>query len=427
MDLSQVPRGPIGSIDDPLADPYDDPSYGFGFRTSEYHRREDADSAGRVRGNSIELVDGFPFLNSQLIAGLYSYIDDIGERHSVRYAAGAGTGFEVSNAVPDNPSFVRYTAPLYKANPLTRGRISYERGPGAQYKFIASGPDQRRSESTGADGITRGSYSYLDDKGVQRTVEYIAGAGIGYRVVKTTTGPGSHLVARPFIPDFNVVSPQSNDISDSDGSGFKTAESGSVLPNRGSGSSSGGQSSSYGNSDGHLNNRERDQLHSSQDHSSSGSSFSSGTKSGGNAFKSQSASNYHKQQQGQQGQHEDDSVHGTDNSHRSTSSSSRGSTRYSGNKNSEYSPNNRPNAIASLGPPYITRDHYGLTGERDNDWTHHRQDSTLIKNAGEWYVGLPPGSAVRAHVQSIDLLPLGGRPPSPSDALRRDEQRSKQY
>lgn len=53
MDLSQVPRGPIGSIDDPLADPYDDPSYGFGFRTSDYQRREDGDSTGRVRGNRV--------------------------------------------------------------------------------------------------------------------------------------------------------------------------------------------------------------------------------------------------------------------------------------------------------------------------------------------------------------------------------------
>lgn len=157
-----------------------------------------------------------------------------------------------------------------------------------------------------------------------------------------------------------------------------------------------------------MNNRERDQLHSSKDHSSPGSSFSqNGTNSGGNAFKSQSTSNYHKQT----GPHENDSVHGTDNLHRSTSSLNRGSSRYSGNKHSEYSPNNRPNAIASLGPPYIIRDHYGLTGERGN--------------TGDWYVGLPPGSAVRAHIQSIDLLPLGGRPPSSSDALRRDKQRSK--
>lgn len=55
MDLSQVPRGPIGSKDDPLADPYDDPTYGFGFRTSEYQRREDSDSAGRVRGKLVDL------------------------------------------------------------------------------------------------------------------------------------------------------------------------------------------------------------------------------------------------------------------------------------------------------------------------------------------------------------------------------------
>lgn len=53
MDLSQVPRGPIGSIDDPLADPYDVPTYGFGFRTPTYQRREDADPSGRVTGKQI--------------------------------------------------------------------------------------------------------------------------------------------------------------------------------------------------------------------------------------------------------------------------------------------------------------------------------------------------------------------------------------
>lgn len=56
MNLSQIPRGPIGTKDDPLADPYDDPSYGFGFRTSTYQRREDGDSNGRVRGAIFELV-----------------------------------------------------------------------------------------------------------------------------------------------------------------------------------------------------------------------------------------------------------------------------------------------------------------------------------------------------------------------------------
>lgn len=50
MDLSQVPKGPIGSIEDPLADPYDLPTYGFGFRTADYQRREDADVIGHVNG-----------------------------------------------------------------------------------------------------------------------------------------------------------------------------------------------------------------------------------------------------------------------------------------------------------------------------------------------------------------------------------------
>lgn len=53
MDLSQVPRGPQGSPDDPLADPFDDPSYGFRFRTGTYQRREDADRLGRVNGKRL--------------------------------------------------------------------------------------------------------------------------------------------------------------------------------------------------------------------------------------------------------------------------------------------------------------------------------------------------------------------------------------
>lgn len=252
-------------------------------------------------------------------------------------------------------------------------------------------------------------------------MEYIAGAGIGYRVVKTTTGPGSHLVPRPSIPDFNAVPPQSNDISDIDGSGFKAAESGSVIPNSGSG----GQNSVYGSSNSNEH-RERDHLHSNQDHSNTGASNS--FLSGGNAGNSNAPTTFSPNKSPGQQQHRGNSPHHVESSHDQSSNSNRdsnrGSTRYSGNKNSDYSPNNRPNALANFGPPYITRDEFGLNNERDTDWTRNRQDSTLIKNAGDWYVGLPPGSSVRAHVQSIDLLPLGGRPPSPGDALRRDEQRS---
>jgi hypothetical protein len=157
QDLSQNRRnGLVGSPTDPLADPSDDPSYSFGFKTKNHARREESDSSGRVQGQ-------------------YIYVDDVGEKHGVKYKAGANEGYSVENGVPDQPGTLNYNSPLYKTDPTARGKISFERGPEREYKFITTSPDQRRAESTGPDGITRGSYSYLDDRGVQRTVQYIAG------------------------------------------------------------------------------------------------------------------------------------------------------------------------------------------------------------------------------------------------------------
>uniref|UniRef100_A0A336LI73 CSON014433 protein n=1 Tax=Culicoides sonorensis TaxID=179676 RepID=A0A336LI73_CULSO len=183
QDLSQVPRAPVGSADDPLADPYDDPSYNYDYKTPTVQKSENSDSDGTVNGQ-------------------YSYTDDVGETHAVQYHASKDSGFEVTNGVPDAPSNVGFAYPLYKTDKNARGKISFERGPNGQYKFISAGPDQRRTETTGSDGITRGSYSYLDDKGVQRTVEYIAGPGIGYRIVSSTVGAGTHLLPPTAIPAF---------------------------------------------------------------------------------------------------------------------------------------------------------------------------------------------------------------------------------
>lgn len=47
---------------------------------------------------------------------------------------------------------------------------------------------------------------------MQRTVQYIAGAGIGYRVVQTITGSGTHNLPRPTAPQFGIFSQQSNDL-----------------------------------------------------------------------------------------------------------------------------------------------------------------------------------------------------------------------
>lgn len=54
---------------------------------------------------------------------------------------------------------------------------------------MSAGPDQRRTESSDATGHVRGSYTFIDDKGVQHTVHYIAGPETGYRVLKNVKAP----------------------------------------------------------------------------------------------------------------------------------------------------------------------------------------------------------------------------------------------
>lgn len=418
----------------------------------------------------------------------------------MRYAAGAGTGYQVSNAVPDTPSLVRYNAPLYKAHKAARGKVSYERGPGAQYKFISTGPDQRRSESTGADGITRGSYSYLDDKGVQRTVQYIAGAGIGYRVVQSTTGVvGSHV--RPPPPQFGIASSQSGDVSDSDGSGFKSAASSSFIPRRtspnsgsfgsgssGHGNSFGGQSSGsefgastqsstkvagtsfgankFGSDASGFGNRKSNAASGSTGINDNGqwnkgSGFgTSGSNNGqwNKGSQSKTAINNGQWNAGSKSGSSSSSNNGQwnkgtsseNNKPSSGSSSNDFSSRErdhlhsgSGNAISRNKPNSgaynpssygsksaSPNSQGSSAinskseKPFVTGNPASLAVNRQHDWSTKNRDSTIVTNVGKWFVGLPPGTAVRAHVQNIDLLPLGSRTQSPSDALRKDEQRS---
>lgn len=437
----------------------------------------------------------------------------------MRYAAGAGTGYQVSNAVPDTPSLVRYNAPLYKAHKAARGKVSYERGPGAQYKFISTAPDQRRSESTGADGITRGSYSYLDDKGVQRTVQYIAGAGIGYRVVQSTTGVvGSHV--RPPQPQFGIASSQSGDVSDAEGSGFKTAASSSFASRRtapnsgsfgsgssgsvGSGSSLSGQSgnsvfggssqsgkgtgsSSFGgntfgsdasgfgnrksnvggasasNNNGQWNqgsgsgssggngqwNKESGSAVNAVKPPNNNGQWNQGSKSGsGSAVRRPSPNNgqWNKESSSENNKpsfdsgsssntksdsRERDHLHSGSGNAISRNKPNTGAYTPSnqnsggyGSKISPSSPNSQGSSASRSEKPFVTGNQATLSVNRQTDWSTKGRDSTIVTNVGKWFVGLPPGTAVRAHVQNIDLLPLGGRTQSPSDALRKDEQRS---
>lgn len=233
----QNQNGPraIGSRDDPYFDPNEDPSYQFGFKTRTYSRQEAANRYGDVNGK-------------------YTYVDDVGEKHDVEYIAGKNTGFHVKTPFPDsNP---RAYGPLFfngRGKPIPRGRTSIQRGLDGSYRFVSAGPDQRRTETSDALGNVRGSYTYLDDVGVQHSVHYIAGPGIGYRVLKNVKGPHLPTVfpfAGPGIvpPDFYDYLDKASNDPNSIGGGdvFESAASGRPLPPRPPASSGrpGGSSSS---------------------------------------------------------------------------------------------------------------------------------------------------------------------------------------
>lgn len=335
----------------------------------------------------------------------------------------------MTNAFPDNPAVVAYSAPLYKANPKTRGKVSIHRGPNGRYKFIAAGPDHRRAESSGSDGIVRGSYSYLDDNGMQRTVEYIAGAGIGYRIVQNSIGPGTHL--NPSVSDFRLNDPNFKLASDfgssvsslgeesSDTEYLQTAGSGRLRPK-----------------DNDRNKEDRDNIEgetpkvesrnnakfdradsdSSQNHDSP-----KPTKDrGGIRFKGASTS----LDQNDFSRNEGKSKETKNSLNRSSSKDDINKLDTSRSRATSSSSDNysfRDDEFASI-PPLISGNRKILQIDRDRDWVERNRDSTIIKNVGNWYIGLTPGQSVRAHVQNIDLLPLGGRRiPSPSEALRQDE------
>ncbi|XP_065172273.1 collagen alpha-1(III) chain-like isoform X3 [Atheta coriaria] len=212
FDQSQVRRGPIGSRDDPYYDPNEDPSYDFGFKTRTYQRKESANRLGDVKGQ-------------------YSYTDDVGERHNVEYIAGKNTGFHVKTPFPDsNP---KAYGPLFfngRGRPIPRGRTSIQRGTDGSYRFVAAGPDQRRTEVSDSEGNVRGSYTYLDDKGVQHSVHYIAGPGIGYRVLKNVNGP--HLPSVYPFTGPNIIPPDFYNYIDkhSQGDVFNAPEEGPTGP-----------------------------------------------------------------------------------------------------------------------------------------------------------------------------------------------------
>ena len=181
MSLSQVGPAPVPPPDgryspeyDGYSDPNEDPSYEYRYRTDTASKVEIADSRGDV-------------------VGQYVYLDDDGERHVVKYDAGAEKGFNVRTAFPDN----NIPTPLFfpgRGRIPPRGRSSILQHRNGAYRFTAVGPDSRREECSDSENYRRGSYVYLDDKGIQRTVIYEAGPNIGFRII---TNPAASIPRCP--------------------------------------------------------------------------------------------------------------------------------------------------------------------------------------------------------------------------------------
>ncbi|KAI5644062.1 insect cuticle protein domain-containing protein [Phthorimaea operculella] len=516
MDLDQRPRGPIGNKDDPYFDPNEDPSYAFKFDTRTYSKNENADARGDVKGH-------------------YSYVDDVGERHEVNYIAGRDTGFHVSSAHPDSPNVIGspfHRAPLVRGETKPRGRTAVQRGLDGSYRFISAGPDQRRTESSDSHGNVRGSYTFLDDKGVQRTVHYIAGPGIGYRIVKggkdpyipnyfptipskydpdfvnagstafvpsvddsgsdvftrpEATAASGHVKPKPFPndkPGKKPTPPTSTSAEDSSsgegypGPGFPGGDdsdagnsifgsgpgsppysgSGSKGPGFGSGSSSGPGSSTpdYGfgsaSPSGPSSSRPPYGSGSNRPTGSAGSGFGGSSSrpsgSGGPTF---GAGSSRPSGPGGSGYGGGPDAGTDDSSYVDEESPSYGGskpTKGPGKPGSRptIKPRPKPGRPKPQRPSYVPpkpfdthtnskEDEYAESDDRNTPTvaigydiekkpgvtTIYRPGTTIIKNIGEDYFGVPPGVSVRAHVQSIDLYPYDSKPMSPSEAIEKDQ------
>ncbi|KAL1491300.1 hypothetical protein ABEB36_011917 [Hypothenemus hampei] len=422
--LSQSGPRPVGSPDDPYYDPFEDKSYHFDFKTRTYSRVEDSNSVGDVNGK-------------------YTYLDDVGERHNVEFIAGKNTGFHVKTPFPDsNP---RSYGPLYfrgRGRPIPRGRTSIQRGLDGSYKFVSAGPDQRRTEVSDSTGHVRGSYTYLDDKGVQHSVHYIAGPETGYRVLKTVKD--AHLpTVFPFEhpSEFYNYPYSFNDANDV----FDTAASGRPFDDTKKKTSTktaqGSDSKKNQDYDSFNFNAEQDfgddlfgQGGSTARPSSSTERPSTGSSTfrpsiGSSTFrpstvKSLGEDQYddgsYKPENEDDGSYklekeEDDGSYKPDKKDGGSYKSGSGqdvATKPEDGAETDYDYEDNK---SSFKPPILSLDDQGPSrGSKTKQCD--KCPSTIVTNIGYKSFRVPPGGSVRAHVQSIDLYPYETQ--SPSEALK---------
>lgn len=236
------------------------------------------------------------------------------------------------------------------------------------YDIYSYAIQNRFSKGTGPDGVTRGAYSYLDDKGVQRTTQYIAGAGIGYRVVQATTGAGTHLLPRPATVEFGILY-------------------GRQPPNGGDGSNNGG-SDVNGGTDDDNNNNNGGTGGIAGPNGPGGPSGPGGSAGGSGGFGADGFDGF-------------------------------------GNVDTNSIDSDLPPFPDTDFDDPSKKDNQPGGGRNDFDFPKRgRGGETIIFNSGDGLFAIPPGASARAHVQNIDLRPFKEDAAlSPSEALRRDERR----
>lgn len=435
MDLSQtkIPYNPPVPPNSPnyqpsydsYFDPNEDPSYKFNLKTPTYTRAEAADTKGTVNG-------------------AFSFVDDVGKRHDVQYEAGSKTGFLVKTPFPDSDPFggIFYQGPNKPGSP-PRGHIAIVRSNDGAYKFTSSGPDQQRTEVSDSANRVRGSYTYIDDKGVQRTVQYIAGPNIGYKVIRKGAGPIYSSVYPYTSPEF--INPTLNDVPN--------INSLPVLPSLPSSTTSPSFGSDlfeppannfdlglpkpddtgsnvYGGSNNFLSPGDKPNLNPystttfAPELPSEKPNYSYGSQSpqkpyyqtykppkADNDFFSPGGNTYQSSYGSQNSKPSDDFFSDNKQSGYDSSGNDAFNRPFSGS--SGYGSSKKPSNAYIYPKPDKS-----FNEEPTRDYSNQINDNRY-SGSSKNFLGLPPGFAVRAHVQSLDILPYGSKIPPPDEALQR--------
>ena len=89
-------------------------------------------------------------------------------------------------------------------NSVPVGTQHHAQSESGEYEYGYTNAAASKIESKSADGVTRGSYSYVDANGILQTVNYIADDLWGFRVVATNlpAAPGMRSLTPSISLDF---------------------------------------------------------------------------------------------------------------------------------------------------------------------------------------------------------------------------------